>query len=278
MHLEAESPDPPADPPPSEPYPNLKQTVLLMLLGWGAAFLAVVAVRPVLRLEGVSAVGNVVGIGAALYVGCRQARGPLRDVLSLRLFPLGLAPLLTIMGLSGSILGAELATLVNNVIPMPKDVVHLFRSILTADSWGSFATRAALLGLMAPVTEELFFRGLIQRGLVARHGAGTGIVVTSICFGVFHLIPWQAVGTAFVGVMLGVVVHRTGSIAAGMWVHAVWNLFPLLAISAARGLGMSGELEIDPEAHVPGALLVPAGLVFAFTMFRFLGRTERRRR
>jgi hypothetical protein len=72
------------------------------------------------------------------------------------------------------------------------------------------------------------------------------------------------VSTTLVGVLLGLVVYRTRSIFAGMAMHAIWNLLPLLAVSALRNVALPGYDFQSPEIHhvpVP-ALVVSAGIVW----------------
>src|SRR5579872_519937 len=56
-----------------------------------------------------------------------------------------------------------------------------------------------VIGLQPAVAEELVFRGLIGRGLVARWGLIPGMLVTSILFGVMHLHPVQAIAVIPLG-------------------------------------------------------------------------------
>ncbi len=110
----------------------------------------------------------------------------------------------------------------------------------------------------APVAEELLFRGYAQQRLVERWGAVTGIVVTSVLFGLFHIDPSQALPAIAIGGWLGWLRHRSGSLWLPFAAHATNNfLFVVFA-----------RLEVpDPEgalswALAGGGLLVAAALVF----------------
>lgn len=98
--------------------------------------------------------------------------------------------------------------------------------------------------------EELFFRGLVQRGLVSRIGAGAAIAVTALLFGIAHA-DWAHGGAAtLLGVYLGVLAWAAGSIRPAIAAHAVNNAAALL--------------EKVADLHVPagpGTLL--AGLTLA---------------
>jgi membrane protease YdiL (CAAX protease family) len=90
---------------------------------------------------------------------------------------------------------------------------------------------------LAPVIEELLFRGFLQPVLVDSFGVLPGILVTSAVFGGMHLMQygflWQSgVLITLVGFVLGVVRHVSGSTRASAITHIFYNLpsFVLLII------------------------------------------------
>ena len=88
---------------------------------------------------------------------------------------------------------------------------------------------------VAPVAEELFFRGFLQPVCVSAMGVFPGILVTSILFGTLHLAQygfiWQiGVLLTAVGFLLGTVRHVTGSTRASSIVHIAFNSVPFLAL------------------------------------------------
>jgi membrane protease YdiL (CAAX protease family) len=227
-----------------------------------------------LDLQTTTAVGNIAALSLVVALGVKRARRPVRETLALRGFPIGLLGPMTVLALTGSILVAEIGNLTQEVFPVPKTLQDMFYKILRADSASEFLKRAAILSLVAPVTEELAFRGLFQQGLTANYGTRKGIAITALCFGVFHLIPWQAFGATLIGVLLGIVVLRTGSIFAGMALHAIWNLLPLVAISVLRNVSLPGyEFHGEEIRHIPIATLIVAASVFGLTLRRFWMRT-----
>lgn len=82
---------------------------------------------------------------------------------------------------------------------------------------------ALLLAVGAPLVEELFFRGLLQRALVRRLGPAPGIVVGAVVFGLTHFDVLGLLGLAVFGVVLGVLAHRTGRLGPGIVAHVVFN-------------------------------------------------------
>lgn len=83
--------------------------------------------------------------------------------------------------------------------------------------------------IMAPVCEEIFFRGYMQSRLSARLGPVWAILITSTFFGFMHLYPIHSVQTFFLGIVLGYIAWRSGSIVPAIVAHFVNNLFAYLA-------------------------------------------------
>ncbi len=88
--------------------------------------------------------------------------------------------------------------------------------------------------LAAPITEELLFRGVLFSALVhTRLGRIGTVVVTSALWAGVHLMaaPWLYVGVIFImGLVLGVLLLRYGSLWVTIACHAAWNTFNSLAI------------------------------------------------
>ena len=71
--------------------------------------------------------------------------------------------------------------------------------------------------------EEFFFRGFMQQQLLRRWSPWVAILVTSIFFALLHVMP-PAMALAFpLGIWLGVLAWRTGSIWPGVFCHAIIN-------------------------------------------------------
>ena len=98
---------------------------------------------------------------------------------------------------------------------------------LTPSHWepshaGAYAANFVLIALVAPVVEELTYRGL-GYSLLVRWGRWTAIVVTALAFGLSHgLVEGLPVLTIF-GVGLGWLRSRVDSVYPGMIVHGVFN-------------------------------------------------------
>jgi len=77
--------------------------------------------------------------------------------------------------------------------------------------------------LMAPLVEELLCRGLILNTLKKSMRPGTAVFLAALIFAFLHGNIYQIVFTLPLGILLGVVVHRSGSVWSGFLLHAAFN-------------------------------------------------------
>lgn len=90
--------------------------------------------------------------------------------------------------------------------------------------------------VVAPVVEELVFRGLLLRSLLRRMSPGWAVAVSAAVFGLVHLAdPGAAVvvpGLVALGLLTGVEATRTGSLSRPILLHAGFNLLTVVALAA----------------------------------------------
>jgi membrane protease YdiL (CAAX protease family) len=136
---------------------------------------------------------------------------------------------------------------------------------------GGFETVVAFVaaGLVAPIAEELLFRGLLYRVARSRWGALGAAVITSLFFGIAHWEPWSLFGLIGLGLMLCWLYERTGSLLAPMIAHATHNTISL-------GLMLHWRDDLGQGAATTGPLTWLAALASALLLVAIVTRTHRR--
>lgn len=105
-------------------------------------------------------------------------------------------------------------------------------------------------GLGPALGEEIVFRGILGRGLVARYGMWVGGALAALFFGMVHVDPAQAVSVLWLGWILQGVYVATRSISAPIFIHLLNNSLAFLQLKY-----------YDPFAdreHLPAELIVAA--------------------
>ena len=109
--------------------------------------------------------------------------------------------------------------LISRLYPPSNDWVTL----PTGRLWASLFVVLAVL--FAPVAEELLFRGWLYTALREKIGIWAGILVTSVLFALAHWEKTHLYAAAVfpVGIALGFVRQKTGSLRASITFHAIYN-------------------------------------------------------
>lgn len=122
------------------------------------------------------------------------------------------------------------STALQEVMPELPNIVEQEFDVILKDRWGYFA-----VGLLAPLCEELVFRGAVLRALLQwtpRHWVA--IAVSALLFALIHANPAQMPHAFLIGLLLGWLYYRTDSIVPGVvyhWVnnsiaYVLYNLYP----------------------------------------------------
>jgi membrane protease YdiL (CAAX protease family) len=135
---------------------------------------------------------------------------------------------------------------------------------------------------VAVFTEELVFRGLVQRGLSQALAPVPALLIASAAFGIWHAPLGQLalalkgrqrvlypLGTGLAGAVMGLFYTTSGSLWVSGFAHGVWNglVYPIWGLSDAFPSLLVSEEEAwtHPEYGVAGvlvlALAVPALLI-----------------
>ena len=96
------------------------------------------------------------------------------------------------------------------------------------------------VALSPAICEEALFRGFILSGLRSL-GQWPAIVISSLLFAVAHGSVYRMLPTLFLGLLLGYAVWKTGSLLAGVVIHAITN-------GIAVWLAKSGGADLDSLA------------------------------
>ena len=100
-------------------------------------------------------------------------------------------------------------------------VMETMKQMTGGPLWSSFLVTA----LMAPFFEEWLCRGMILRGLLAggKMKPVWAIVISALFFALIHMNPWQALNAFILGLLMGWIYYRTGSLWLTMLIHFVNN-------------------------------------------------------
>lgn len=87
-----------------------------------------------------------------------------------------------------------------------------------------------IVGIGAPVVEEIFYRGLMQRSLVRRLGRVPGVLLTAVIFGASHFQPLQFPALVVFGLVVGYLTERYERLGPAIFAHMVFNIAAVVSL------------------------------------------------
>lgn len=134
--------------------------------------------------------------------------------------------------------------------------------------------RIACLALVPALCEEWFFRGIllsslrVNREKTSARTQATAVVLTAALFAAFHVLVQDQLfferflPSCMMGLVLGFVCVRTGSLLPGILLHCTHNAFVLATADFGPQLGLP-ELSQEGQRHLPAMWLGGAAVVAA---------------
>lgn len=146
------------------------------------------------------------------------------------------------------------------------ELAKLFESLKVQIDSVPLVWKLIALALVPAACEEFFFRGFLQTAFRAEMSGSLAVGLSAILFGLFHVVVRDALfferfaPTCFLGVVLGLVCLRTGSLWPGLLLHALHNSL-LLTVSSRTEWLKSWGLGGEEQQHLPAVWLLTAGAV-----------------
>ena len=219
---------------PRGPLTAVSTTVLALLSGIlaSAPFFVFGGVESDGDIEGATAIAlqGMTGLGLALIPiaaawSFSDGLGPGLKALGFRRFDLGRAS-----AWSAAAVGAYLAfAILYSVLvgqPEQDEIV---------DRFGPLGFQILLIVILAPLAEEIAFRGMLYGGIRKRLPMLPAALVAGLFFGLLHFSTgWSAVPVLiFLGAMFSILYEKTGSLWPPIILHAINNGFAMVVLSAS---------------------------------------------
>lgn len=191
---------------------------------------------------------SFVGTGLPIYIGFRKTHIKLKELFQWKkldwhfLIPIG------ILIFSFTMIVLQLIHLIDYFLPIP-DIFKEINQKLIRNELLSFL----IVVIVAPVMEEIFFRGLILNGFLKNYSIKKALIISSIFFAAVHLNPWTFIIHFFMGIFLGWIYIKTKNLIHSILFHAGFNSIPFIIIYFTN-------IKIQESSHVAEALFLPLWL------------------
>ncbi|GCD08489.1 CPBP family intramembrane glutamic endopeptidase [Clostridium tagluense] len=110
--------------------------------------------------------------------------------------------------------------------------------------------------VVAPIYEEIIFRGILLKGMAKKINPIIALVVSALFFAVVHLNVPQGINAFLLGLVIGFIYLTTGSIYLSIFAHFINNLLALSVSSRFALIGGEHALGIHGVLFILGVVLL----------------------
>ena len=191
-------------------------------------------------------------------------------------WPHGLSlPLTVALGITLHPLYLALGRWIEYTYPVSAEAIQAMAPLAEQMQTASWLHVIFLMAFIPAVCEELAFRGFIFGGLVRQGGRLRAILVTAVMFGISHGFLQQSLAATCMGLLLGWIALRTGSVLPCILLHFTNNALSVsmsrLADSGFPGVEIFITSTQDGPAYQPLWLILSLGLAIT-VLFYFATR------
>ena len=165
-------------------------------------------------------------------------------------------------------------------LPLPKNVLQYFTqlendytktvlTIIQIDSIGELLISLFILALLPAVCEELLFRGGLQNFLCRwTQKPWLSIIIVSFIFSAVHFSGFGFLSRFALGVILGFLFHKTGSLWSSILTHFINNALAVFMVYFYAQKGKPLQDVMTDKSGSYWGLLAVVGIVYLFTILK----------
>ncbi len=151
----------------------------------------------------------------------------------------------------------------------------LIEAFLQMDEWTDLIFNILVIAITAAVTEEIFFRGLIQRMLYQWFGkVHLAIFLAAFLFSAFHMQFYGFLPRLFLGLFFGYLLYVTGSIWIPIFAHFLNNFSGVMMAYLEQRNVVEASINEPINMEYPGLTAIFSFLIGALIFF-YLSRINK---
>jgi len=223
-----------------EAFPSIQQSALLLLASFLLQYVIAIALYDYRRSIGLgehelTALSMLLGNGVVLATVLHFQRRSYRELLhsseasALATTTLLVPPVLLLVPMI-TLLDYTLISFLERVFPLSRWEEQAF-DYMVAGSVGSVVATC----ILAPVLEEMLFRGVLLRSLLQQQPRWQAIAVSALFFGFAHLNIYQFVLAFWLGLILGWLYERSRSLIPCIALHGALNSWVVFSAQGVQG-------------------------------------------
>ncbi|MCY6372744.1 CPBP family intramembrane glutamic endopeptidase [Clostridium ganghwense] len=118
------------------------------------------------------------------------------------------------------------------------------------------------VAVLAPIFEEVIFRGIILNGMAKRLNTKIAIIISAFLFALVHMNLVQGINAFLLGILLGFIYLKTRSIYLSIFAHFINNSVGIMIAGAMEKLAFRNELIFQIIVTIVGAIIMICGCLW----------------
>ena len=151
-------------------------------------------------------------------------------------------------------------TITNIIVLMFPSTLEQFAQVSDMLNVDNLWLGILLIAILPAIAEEFFFRGIVLTSFKKKYGALVAIIASALIFGIYHMNWVQGINAFIVGLALGYIYVKTGSIYPTMIIHFINNAYGVLC-------EFYPSLAFEPSGPVLYILLIISLVVVITTLY-----------
>ena len=116
------------------------------------------------------------------------------------------------------------------LLPQLAEPQNITTLIMRAQNTWEWIAVLLMVSVMAPLSEEILFRGYIYHSLRNYYSVNYSILVASLLFGAVHYDLFRLLPLTLVGICLNMASVRAKSLWASIIMHSTWNFITAMLV------------------------------------------------
>ncbi|MCX7884225.1 MAG: CPBP family intramembrane metalloprotease [Caloramator sp.] len=221
-------------------YPSIKQAIVLLVIAFLiqalAGFIGGIVIKgmelknyskPTLDFSEFILCISFISEIIIIFIGLKKAKTPLKKIFESPKTNIKDILFLMVLVVGTWFVMAGLAIIYINNSQAARETQERLSSILLGSSKEWFSILSVVI--IAPILEEIVFRGIILQGFLKNYSITKAIIITAVLFGLFHGNIVQTPLVILLGIVLGVIYIKTGSLFMCIVGHVLNNFLALFA-------------------------------------------------
>jgi uncharacterized protein len=165
---------------------------------------------------------NLIVLSCGIYYYVKKNGSSIIKVASLNIFSVYYIVPIIIFTISITNILVIISSEFQRMVPIPEILESVLLN-MTVKSENYFISILTLC-IIAPLTEEILFRGVILHSFLNYFSIRKAVLLSSLLFSIIHLNPWQGIPTFFLGIYFAIIDIKLKSVIPSIIGHMIYNL------------------------------------------------------